>query len=470
MTQSYDRASGRSKPIVPGLPEKYAAQLSETVDVWNATVYRNGLRNKYYDAKNTIKDLGISIPPPLLGKISTVVGWPAKAVSSLAVRSRFDGFSFDGSDSGLGTILDENDFYTTYRQAVTSELTNSCVFCTVTRGGIGEPDVVLSMYSAINSAAVWDYRRKRIRCGLVVSDFSKTGQPTGYNLFSDDAVVSIRKNDSTWSYSIMPHPMGRPLMEPMVYNPTLDRPFGRSRISRAVMSITDEAVRETLRTSIASEFFTAPQRYIMGADPDLFDSMPKWEAYIGSFLALTRDDNGDVPNVGQFTQGSMQPHTEYMRSLASQFAGETNVPISSLGVVSDNPSSAEAIYAAKEDLIIEAESLNELNGRSLRNIGLMALAIKGNKSLSELTDGERSIQPKFMNPARPSLVSQSDAMVKQASVVPEITRTRVYWEELGYTHEQVDALLRAVQQSTASQTVKEMLDKAKQEQSDVGAT
>lgn len=63
-----------------------------------------------------------------------------------------------------------------------------------------------------------------------------------------------------------------------------------------------------------------------------------------------------MPQFGQLTQGSMQPHIDYMRSLAVRFSGETNVSLSELGVVSDNPSSAEAIYAAKEALVAAATS------------------------------------------------------------------------------------------------------------------
>ena len=65
-----------------------------------------------------------------------------------------------------------------------------------------------------------------------------------------------------------------------------------------------------------------------------------------------------------------------MRSLAVRFSGETNVPVSELGVVSDNPSSAEAIYAAKEPLVIEAVNLNADNGEALRDVALMCLALE----------------------------------------------------------------------------------------------
>ena len=162
---------------------------------------------------------------------------------------------------------------------------------------------------------------------------------------------------------------------------------------------------------------------------------------MGSFFAVSKDEDGDVPSVGQFPQASMQPHMDYMRSLAAQFAGETGIPISSLGVIHDNPASAEAIYAAKEDLIIEAEGLNETNGMALRNIGLLVAAIAGNTTVDALPDDVKKIQPRFRNPAIPSVVSQSDAIIKQVSAIPWIAESQVALEELGYTESQITRLL-----------------------------
>ena len=75
-------------------------------------------------------------------------------------------------------------------------------------------------------------------------------------------------------------------MEPLVYRPSLDRPFGKSRITRAVMSITDSAVREALRTEVSAEFFTTPQKYLLGADEELFEPQ----------LPANDDDDQDAQN------------------------------------------------------------------------------------------------------------------------------------------------------------------------------
>jgi hypothetical protein len=208
-----------------------------------------------------------------------------------------------------------------------------------------------------------------------------------------------------------------------------------------------------LRSEVAAEFFTTPQKYILGAPDDIFEGKSKWETYIGNILALNRDKNDEVPSFGQLPQMTMQPHIDYMRSLAAQFSGETGIPVSSLGIIHDNPASAEAIHATREDLIIEAEALNATNGNALRNIGLLVLAILRDKSLAELTDTELTLMPRFKAVNRPSVVSQSDAIVKQVAAVPWIAETRVVLEELGYGEEQIARMLADKRQAQAAQAL-----------------
>ena len=106
---------------------------------------------------------------------------------------------------------------------------------------------------------------------------------------------------------------------------------------------------------------------------------------------LFTDDpmTGSRPSVGQFSQASMTPHLEVMRNLASRAAAEASIPVDSLSISHDNPSSVEALRASMDNLIIEIESLNKTNGKALVNVARMALAIARGKSIGELTDEER---------------------------------------------------------------------------------
>ena len=414
---------------VRGLPQAELDVLNELLDVWNRKQDGNYNRIKYYEMKNAVKDLGIAIPEPLKN-MSLVVGWPAKAVDCLAIRSRFDGFTFsDNSDHGLKDILDANQFKLLYRQAVTDELINSCAFITVSKGGENEPEIVLNTYSAVDAAGVWDRRRKRIRAGLTVVDTRAEveggeEQPVWVNLYTDTDVWEIKKTDNGWTSRRNPHKMGRPLIEPMAYKAnTTYRPFGRSRITRSVRCITDAALRANLREEVASEFATAIQKYILGVEDDFFENNDKLEAYIGNVLALTPNNDGEIPRVGQFSQTGVQPQIESIRTLASRFAGETSIPVTELGIIHDNPASYEALITMYSSLITECEDMNERNGEALKVVGKMMLATLQGKSYWELGTVENSIVCEWKDPSLMNSNARMDMTAKLAAIWPWMTES-----------------------------------------------
>ena len=53
--------------------------------------------------------------------------------------------------------------------------------------------------------------------------------------------------------------MGRPLMEPLIWNATSDKPFGRSRLKKAIRALIDDYVRIVANATVALEFDTTPQ-------------------------------------------------------------------------------------------------------------------------------------------------------------------------------------------------------------------
>ena len=415
-------------------PEEWAYKLADLLALWASKISRNELRMRYYNGKNVLKDFGISIPPKLLN-VETIVGWPQKAVDTMAVRCRFDGFT--ANDSSTQAMLDGVDkrsrLRVKYRQATQSTLIHSCSFATVTMDDYSHSRI--DFYDAEHAAARWDDAKGRIAYGMVVDGFSN-GMPAEVTMYTDNAAVHAWLTDfGWWDWEAQPYRMGRPAMEAFAYRPTFKKPFGQSRINRAVMSITDSAVREALRTEISAEFFTSPQKYLLGADESAFSKKTKWEAYIGNIFSIGKDIDGDTPEFGQLPQGSMQPHTDYMRSLAARFSGETNVPISTLGVIHDQPASAEAIYAASEPLIIECEDFNDSARDSLKTLACMAIAGELDVPFDELDEAQTDFMPDFRNPAMPSVVSQTDAMVKIASVVPGFAGTDVFFEQIGFAED-----------------------------------
>lgn len=459
---------------VTGLTEAELADFNALLAVWWRKREKNLVRERYYNAHNRLKDLGIAIPPPLKC-IKTVVSWPEKAVDYIADRCILEGFVMEGRDKcpELDEALAENDFISVYAQAVKDCMVSSVAFLAVTAGGAGEPRAMMTAHSARDGAAIWNDRLNRIRCALLVVefDYDRDGRikgPLVMNLHEPGVVVVLRKarNGRYVVERRMEHSQPWPLVEAIRYKPRLGRPFGRSRISPAVIATTDEAVRERLRSAVSAEFFTAPQKYILGAEDSIFAEKSKWDQYIGQWLAITKDEDGDLPQVGQFSQGSMQPHTEYMRQLAAEFAGETGVPISSLGVIHDNPASADAIFAAKEDAIIDAANFNRDNASALARIGKLALAVTRGVSASDLDDAEKTIMPRFRSPDRPSVASTTSAMIQQATVLPWLAESRVMLEQLGYDEAQIVRLLSDKAKAEARAMIAQQMAGAKQKPED----
>lgn len=429
--------------------------LDELMAVWQEKQTRNLLRSTYFDTKNTLRDLGISLPPQLVNA-EAMLSWPSKAVYSMAARCQFDGFVSDGADQdpyGLSSVLRDNQWDIELPQALVSSLVHATAFVSVTAGDVqaGEPEVMILARSALHGSAVWDRRRRGVSSALAIADVDEyTGEPTELVLYLPDRVVTCVKSGSGWSVDRRPNPAGRVLVTPLVYRPELDRPFGHSRISRAVMQLTDAAVRTMIRSEVGAEFFATPQRYLLGADPDAFSGgqAERWSALVSRILAIGKDEDGDVPTVGQFPQISMQPHSDQLRTIGGLFCAETGLPLDSLGIVHENPSSAEAIYAAKEDLVMECQSANRVWGASLERIAQNIVAVRDGA-----VPDDWALQAKWRNPATPSVVSSADALVKLASVMPWLAESEVALEFAGFDEATRTRLLSDKRRFEARQSV-----------------
>ena len=440
-----------------GLEDHERGTVRELVRVWNAKRPRNMLREAYYLEHVNARSLGIAVPPKL--KIKACCGWPRKAVDYIASRSIFDGYTTSNEEAAekLRAVVAENDMKNAYAMGVTSELVHCYTMLSVTAGAVGEPRAIVSMTPATLSSGIWDDHARKVAAGLSVTELErKQGRvrPVALDVFLSGSVVTLARGTSGWAVSDRKaSAMGRVLMEPMANEPTLMRPFGRSLITRSVMLLSDSYMREAVRSETAAEFAASPQKYLLGASKKVVSDMSKYDAYIGAVFAIGKDRDGDVPQFGQLPQPSMQPHIDYNRSLACQFSGETNVPLSALGVVSDNPSSAEAIHATKEDAIIQVQRINAVNGRALVNAGWMALAIVNGTDFETERAASPDLQAKFASPDTPSASSSADAVLKQVQAIPWIGESEVALEQLGYNDEQIQRLKSDKSRSQAAAAV-----------------
>lgn len=445
--------TGREIRVDSTMPDEMASNLSELLGVWEGHLHRNQIRYRYYDGKNKLKDFGISTPPELLS-VETVVDWPNKAVTALADRVRFDGFTAKDEDVQirLDALTRRAGFMRRMRFMPHSEGIYGFYIGVV--GMDGDGNAQIDFYDAERSSAVWDSAKGRIAHGMTIERFEK-GAPAEVRVFTDDEVMTAWVDKGIWRYSIESISMGRIPMVAFTYRPTDRKPFGQSRISGAVMSLTDSAVRAALGADISFQFAVAPQKFLLGAADNPFKQKTNWEAYIGSVFAVGYNGKqGVMPQFGQLPQPSMQQSNDMMRMLAARFSGATNIPISQLGIIHDQPASAEAIYAANEPLVVEATDLIEGNRETMKELARMCIAAELDVPLDELTEDQLDIMPNYRNPALPSVVSQADAAVKIAAVVPDFAGTAAWWKMVGMPED----TRREIENEIAARNARKLFD------------
>lgn len=430
--------NGLSQAI--GLGADDAALVKDLSDVLRVNEPKHERRRRYYNDKVTPAMRGMSVPAEFEG-MNCSTGWGAKVVNMLAERSVLDSFTFeDESPEGFEQCIAENDLPLMYQMAMPSVLTDGVGFWTVSRGDVGEPDVVVSYHDATTAAALWDYRHKRVRAGMVIADFAKFGRsrvyvPSLVFIYKPNEYIQLSRTDGkTWVAQSIPHGMGIPPIVPMVFKQSTTRPFGRSRISRAVMGYTDQMMEELLNTAIQGEYFSIPTKYALGLGDEQYDALAEnmHAAYKAEMLLATTNDDGTIPSVGMLQGAAMTPHIEVMDKLASLMAAETGLPIATFGVASNGYTSSDALRASMDDLVVLAKSVNKANGKCLAQVAQMIIAILGDKPISELSENERTVTAHFDDPAMPSDAANADAMVKVVSAVPDFAGTDVFWEKLGY--------------------------------------
>jgi len=413
-----------------------AALLGELVRVWEAKRPRNLVRSVYYDGKAALKDFGISLPPQMRG-IEAALGWVSKGVHAVTDRSKFEGFvSTDGSDDpfDLSGLLWDNRFMVEFPAAAVSSAVHGCSFLTVSQGDVqsGEPDVLVLARAADSSAAIWDKRRRALRGFLSVIE-ADGAMITQMIMHTPEKVVTLTRGERSWRADVRRNPLGVVSVSPLVHKFELNRPLGHSRITRAAMGYSDSALRTIVRAEVSSEFYSAPEYYLFGADVSSFIGNDKWNALMGRIKAMDVEDGEEKPDLHRFTGASPQPHTDQLRMWANLFADDQDLEVKFAD--SSNPSSADAIFAAKETLITTTRDANAMWGYGA--VGAMHLAVRLRDGLAAVPAELRSLSAQFTDPAIVSPSARADAFSKLATSIEGFGSSEVGMEYAGLTREQI---------------------------------
>nr|WP_239115335.1 phage portal protein [Streptomyces sp. SID8499] len=406
--------------------------------------WRLQLLDAYFGGEQLIRDLGISIPPQLRG-LHTVIGWPRIGVESLEERLDLEAFRWaDGSDaSELSEIAAANDLFDESSLAHLDALTYGRGYLAVGSGDGDDAPPLITVESPLDMTLLWDARLRMgtaalRECQLDWLDSSINDRMVV--LYLPDQTVYALPNEQGTGFDVVDrdiHDLGVvPVVRMANRQRTADR-VGRSEITPEVMSITDAACRRLIGMEVAAEFFGAPQRYILGASESAFqdaegNAKSAWETYIGRVLALERDEDGQVPAVGEFAAHDPTGMTKIIDLYARIMASQLSVAPHVLGYSSDNPASADAIRYADNRQVKKAERRIRRFGAAWQQTMRLALWVRH----GEAPDKTKRIETVWRNPATPTLAAQVDAVTKLVTTGILPADSDVALEMAGLTEEQ----------------------------------
>lgn len=453
-------------PRIAELSEQENADIAEMSEQVRRVAERNRERFVFYNAEQSFVNMGVAIPAEF-EQYASVLGWNATAVDALARRIQLDGFVRRGSVDrfdGLDRAFRGTGFYQQHKMCVQSMLIYGVAFmATLKNAGT----LQVQAYSARDATGLWDpLRPGRLRVGLAVQEWSHFG-PKSLLLFYPGQVIQLDRPSfgadwQVWRFSTgLP---GRVSLRAFRFRPQLDKPWGQSRINRPMMSLARSGARSFLRGEMNGEVYGYPQLYGTNTPPEAAE---QFRSGMARFFALDyeRDEDGapvkDAPEskIGQVQIGSQQPHMDQLRMTATMFAAESQLSPDKLGVIHDNPSSADAIDRADGEL----NDLADETGRDIDDptVDLMQdMWLLDNNAVS-LPEDVEALACDMHDPAMTTRYSQRMALASLVTAGAVVPGEVVTYEAAGYsratalrlTEAYKDAERRKNQQAIAEQAL-----------------
>lgn len=421
------QASLRGMSNADGITEEARRSVELLIDEYERHAQHNEMLRNYYDGNVKVGDYGVTAN---IANDQTC-HWPEKAVNDWAERINLEYFRLPEGvdDSSMLGVVERNNLIDNYNQHVPVKGLYGCMAATVNRGADGHALVRFHGADTFTAIPSPDFTDGVVASGLAIARreytrwSTKAMVPTIVNLHLPYNVGEFRQyEDGQWSYS--DGRMAEPL--PTLYVFAHRRvgtvaPFGRTRITKFVRTLTDDAIRCMFHMQVSGAFYSMAKLWATGLTDEQFDAMmeDKDKFQLARMLLLTANDQTDRdPSVGQLSGNSPQPFIDELRSLAAQFSGATGVPLSSLGIIQDNPSSAEAIQSGREDICLIAQRDIAADKATLRRVMHAAMAIELRTTTDALDEGLRAIKAKFSDPILHTLSERSDWAIKVNSAAP----------------------------------------------------
>ena len=387
------------------------------------------IKYQYYNAENSYVDFGISVPVKMMNS-KPGIGWASRAVNTLSDRVVFDGFAND--TFRINELFDEINAKRVLNKAKKDAHIAGVSFVAISETPNG---VALIPFTASEATGVIDDNTGLLSYGLAVLSWtgddalaqSSVSEPKDYVVFTPEA-TTIYKNKKI--DSITKNPTGRTMLHALTHGATASQPLGRSRITKTVRRIVQEVARVKRRYEIAGEFYSTPQRWVLGTEQDFTQEQKnKLDSTIGKAWVFSKDDDGDKPEIGQLAQMSINQFEDNKKGLARDFCAETALTLRNLGYETANPTSAESLSAMSDDLLLEARASQDEMGEQIKQIAI-SIRLTLNKS-DKVPEDLENIKAAWRPIFQVDVGAAGDAVYKLIQAMPELAGSVQIYQMLG---------------------------------------
>ena len=396
------------------------------------------IKYQYYNAENSYVDFGISVPVKMMNS-KPGIGWASRAVNTLSDRVVFDGFAND--TFRINELFDEINAKRVLNKAKKDAHIAGVSFVAISETPNG---VALIPFTASEATGVVDDNTGLLSYGLAVLSWtgddalaqSSVSEPKDYVVFTPEA-TTIYKNKKI--DSITKNPTGRTMLHALTHGATASQPLGRSRITKTVRRIIQEVARVKRRYEIAGEFYSTPQRYVLGTEQDFTQEQKnKLDSTIGKAWVFSKDDDGDKPEIGQLAQMSINQFEDNKKGLARDFCAETALTLRNLGYETANPTSAESLSAMSDDLLLEARASQDEMGEQIKQIAI-SIRLTLNKS-DKVPEDLENIKAAWRPIFQVDVGAAGDAVYKLIQAMPELAGSVQIYQMLGMGVREAESL------------------------------
>lgn len=368
------------------------------------------------------------------------VGWGRRAVDIRANKTNFD--RFENDTLGLNELFAKYKVKEAFNKIKDDVLVCGCGFLAL------NGDRVFP-FTAEEATGTFSWFEQNLKDGVAVfrtatrKSYRSSKRPDAYVEYLPDRTIAHEFQDGEEVVTVATNGSGRPLIGLLTHNSTAKRPFGQSVLTRAARSAIVDASRTIRQAMIAAYHYNTKVDVLLGVDNET--PVDTIESQTGDVLKIGPNENGQIPQIGEFAQHAMAPFTDTILTAARNFCSDTKLSLVNLGISSDAPQSTEALEIINDDLRDDILAWENELGEQLKYFAVTLWMYENNIRTidANLRDKIEAIHPVFLSVYRQDVSKFGDGLMKLSDKVPDIVKSRTLWRNLGLTSEEIDQVINS---------------------------